>query len=89
MLGRMMVSALALTGVAYAQEAPDPVGTTPGCDPQPACATATPTSSTDRVVYEMAFFTQYNPQTALDMVRRIPGFSLDGGADRRGQYAGE
>lgn len=84
MLGRMMVSALALTGVAYAQEAPDPVGTTPGCDPQPACATATPTSSTDRVVYETGFFTQYNPQTALDMVRQIPGFSLDGGADRRG-----
>jgi len=74
MLFRTMASVLALTGVAYAQtgesEAP---------------ATPTPTSSSsDRVAYEAAFFAQYNPQTALDMVRQVPGFSLDGGADRRG-----
>ena len=78
MLGRMMVSALALTGVAYAQEAP------------PAAAPATservvPTStSADRVIYEAAQFAQFNPQTALDMVSQIPGFSLDGGEERRG-----
>ncbi|MEZ5972817.1 MAG: outer membrane beta-barrel protein [Hyphomonadaceae bacterium] len=78
MLGRMMVSALALTGVAYAQEAP------------PAAAPATservvPTStSADRVIYEAAQFAQFNPQTALDMVNQIPGFSLDGGENRRG-----
>jgi hypothetical protein len=74
----MMVSALALTGVAYAQEAP------------PAAAPATservvPTStSADRVIYEAAQFAQFNPQTALDMVSQIPGFSLDGGEERRG-----
>ncbi|ANP47375.1 outer membrane beta-barrel protein [Candidatus Viadribacter manganicus] len=84
MLGRMMVSALALSGVAYAQEAPAPATTAPGCEPQPTCSSLTPTSSSDRVVYDTGFFTQYNPQTALDMVRQIPGFSLDGGADRRG-----
>ena len=74
MLGRMMVSALALTGVAYA-EADTPAGT----------AAATPTNaSADRVSYDAAFFTQYNPSNALDMVRQTPGFSLDGGDDRRG-----
>jgi hypothetical protein len=74
MIGRMMASVLALTGVAYAQE------TT-----QPGEAPATPTtSSADRVVYDAAYFAQYNPQNALDMVRQVPGFSLDGGADRRG-----
>jgi hypothetical protein len=78
MLGRMMVSALALTGVAYAQETP----TTPAPTNE---ATVTPSTSTaDRVLYEAAQFAQYNPQTALDMVRQVPGFSLDGGEERRG-----
>ncbi|MBP6688780.1 MAG: TonB-dependent receptor plug domain-containing protein, partial [Hyphomonadaceae bacterium] len=78
MIGRMMVSALALTGVAYAQEAPP--------TPTPTSERAvTPTSSqADRVIYEAAQFAQFNPQTALDMVSQIPGFSLDGGEDRRG-----
>lgn len=78
MLGRMMVSALALTGVAYAQE------TNPAPAPTNEAAVTPSSSSADRVVYEPAQFTQYNPQTALDMVRQIPGFSLDGGEDRRG-----
>ncbi len=74
MLGRMMVSALALTGVAYA-EADTPAGT----------AATTPTNaSADRVSYDAAFFAQYNPSNALDMVRQTPGFTLDGGDDRRG-----
>jgi hypothetical protein len=78
MFGRMMVSALALTGVAYAQETPP--ATAPTNE-----AVVTPSSSTaDRLTYEAAAFGQYNPQTALDMVRQVPGFSLDGGADRRG-----
>ncbi len=37
-----------------------------------------------RVVYEAAFFQSFAPQTALDMVRRVPGFSLAEGAERRG-----
>ncbi|HYD87274.1 MAG TPA: outer membrane beta-barrel protein [Vitreimonas sp.] len=73
MLGRMMVSALALTGVAYAQTE------TPTNE-----AAATPISSGDRVTYEAAYFNQYNPSNALDMVRQTPGFTLDGGDDRRG-----
>ena len=31
-------------------------------------------------VYEGAFFAQYAPRTALDIVQRVPGFSLDLGA---------
>jgi len=84
MFGRMMVSALALTGVAYAQDGGAQVPASPDCTPQPACSTLTPTSSADRVAYDAAYFAQYNPQTALDMVRQVPGFSLDGGEDRRG-----
>lgn len=30
------------------------------------------------------FFSQYGPVTALDMVTRVPGFTIDEGADRRG-----
>jgi hypothetical protein len=74
MIGRMMVSALALTGVAYAETGPTP--------PTPP---TTPTeASTGRVAYDAAYFAQYSPRTALDMVRQTPGFSLDGGDDRRG-----
>jgi hypothetical protein len=75
----MMASALALTGAAYAQEAP-PAASSAECAPQPACATG----AAGRIAFDAAFFAQYNPQTALDMVRQTPGFSLDGGDDRRG-----
>ncbi|MBC7768518.1 MAG: outer membrane beta-barrel protein [Phycisphaerales bacterium] len=74
MLGRMMVSALALTGVAYAQT-----------ETPPNEAAVTPAAASgDRVSYDAAYFTQYNPSNALDMVRQTPGFTLDGGDDRRG-----
>lgn len=85
MLGRMMVSALALTGVAYAQtpSATEALATN-DCAPTPACAVTPPSSASERVAYDAAFFTQFSPQTALDMVRQTPGFALDGGDDRRG-----
>ncbi len=84
MLGRMMVSALALTGVAYAQTAPAEAPATTECTPTPTCAAITPLSSADRVIYDAAFFTQFNPQNAADMVRQTPGFTLSGGDGRRG-----
>ncbi|MBY0563764.1 MAG: hypothetical protein K2P58_06200 [Hyphomonadaceae bacterium] len=71
---RTMASVLALTGVAYADETP------PGSLP----TTPPPTSSQGRLSYDAAFFAQFSPQNALDMVRQTPGFSLDGGDDRRG-----
>lgn len=78
--GRMMASAIALTGAAYAQEttiaAADEADVTQRSDAA--------SSSSDRVVYEAAFFSQFSPQNAMDMVRQTPGFSLDGGDDRRG-----
>ncbi|MFL6727134.1 MAG: outer membrane beta-barrel protein [Sphingomicrobium sp.] len=36
-------------------------------------------------VYEAAFFAQYAPRTALDLVQRVPGFSLDLGATQTNQ----
>lgn len=46
----------------------------------------TPTAGVDRsgLSYEPAFFTAYNPQTARDMVSRVPGFSISGGGGGRG-----
>jgi outer membrane receptor for ferrienterochelin and colicin len=35
-------------------------------------------------VFEPAFFARYNPITAFDMVRQVPGFSLDNGDSLRG-----
>jgi hypothetical protein len=34
--------------------------------------------------YAQDFFNTFNPVTAEDMVRRVPGFTLDNGEDRRG-----
>lgn len=41
----------------------------------------------NRVVYEPAYFEAFAPQTALDMVRRVPGFAVSEGEERRG-FAG-
>jgi hypothetical protein len=38
----------------------------------------------DVLTYAPAFFTDFNPQTALDMVNRVPGFSVSGGGGGRG-----
>jgi len=57
--------------------------TTPGDQPSPAPAQGTRTTA-----YDAAFFAQYAPRTALDIARRVPGFSLDlGNSDTRG-FAG-
>jgi len=62
-------TALALIGAAQAQEAlPTP---------------STPADS-GGAVFDAAFFARFSPTNALDMVRRVPGFSLDNGEDRRG-----
>ncbi|MGJ8563153.1 MAG: TonB-dependent receptor plug domain-containing protein [Alphaproteobacteria bacterium] len=41
-------------------------------------------SSEAKRAFEPAYFTQYAPRTALDMIGRIPGFQLDGGDSKRG-----
>jgi hypothetical protein len=72
MLKRTLMTALALSGAAYAQ------------DTAPPAPTPVPAESNGRVVYDAAFFAQYSPSNANDMVRQTPGFTLDGGDGRRG-----
>src|SRR5687767_9264891 len=59
-------------------------GTAPGEQRAPTAA-----NLASRVMtYDAAFFGQFAPSTALDIVRRIPGFSLElGNSDTRG-FAG-
>lgn len=64
-------AALALAAPLAAQEAGTPA-------PAPTAATET---------YPRAFFDRFYPQTALDLLQRVPGFSLDTGAELRG-FAG-
>ena len=58
-------------------------------------AARTPTQGSRTEVYDAAFFAQYAPRTAYDIVQRIPGFTLDlgnsaasTGVDVRGFAAG-
>ncbi|MEZ5938328.1 MAG: TonB-dependent receptor [Hyphomonadaceae bacterium] len=55
-------------GAALAQEAPE----------TPALTDVAPRA------FEPGYFRQFNPVTVEDMVRRIPGFTIDDGEDRRG-----
>jgi hypothetical protein len=53
-----------------------------------ALAQQPPARSSRLVTYEPTFFSQYAPRTALDIVSRVPGFSVDSGnSDVRG-FAG-
>lgn len=55
--------------------------------PAPVSARAAATAVADTVVYEAAFFAGFSPQTAAEMIERVPGFTLSEGDDRRG-FAG-
>jgi hypothetical protein len=46
----------------------------PAGDDQPAAPSG---PATRRATYDLAFFTSFAPRTALDIVRRVPGFSLE------------
>lgn len=53
--------------------------------PALAATTEVSTGADGRLLYPVGYFAQYAPSTALDIVQRIPGFSLDSGdADVRG-----
>jgi hypothetical protein len=70
--------ALAVSSAASGQTA---TGDQPGASP--------PEARTGTASYDAAFFAQYAPRTALDIARRVPGFSLDlGDQDVRGFAAG-
>lgn len=54
-------------------------------DAPPPPAPATPPAAVE--TYPRAFFDRFYPQTALELLERVPGFSLDTGAELRG-FAG-
>lgn len=69
-MAALAVSVLALSGVAHGQTPQQP---------------ATPAAAPEGVqVFEPAFFARFNPITADDMVRQLPGFTLDEGEELRG-----
>ncbi|NTZ42350.1 TonB-dependent receptor [Altererythrobacter sp. SALINAS58] len=75
------ITAALFASAAHAQMTPP--GTQPPVDASPIAA---PTQRA--TAYEPEFFAPFAPSTALDMVRRVPGFSLEeGDADVRG-FAG-
>lgn len=80
-----LAALLAVTGIAHA-EAPETMSQPPVTEaPPPNIGEAgAPVAPGNAVSYAPSFFAQYTPQTALDMVRRVPGFSVDEGSDRRG-----
>lgn len=71
--------AMAQPGISYAEDKDEPAPTEAEAIADPATAELDGSllSSANRV-YTQADFTQYNPRTALDMVQRIPGFSVSG-----------
>ena len=73
---------------ASAQDAPPAPAPAPASGPEsgpaPAPATTAAPSSTALRSFDPAYFAQFAPRTALDMVRQIPGFSISEGEDRRG-----
>ncbi len=53
----------------------------------PAYGQDSPQSAASAQTFAAEYFAPFNPITAEDMIRRLPGFSLDAGDDRRG-FAG-
>ena len=51
---------------------------------QAAATTAQAAQTQGVIVYDRAFFDTYQPNSAFDLITRVPGFSFDGGADVRG-----
>jgi hypothetical protein len=52
-----------------------------------AAAQAAPAPVSSRVTYDAAYYAQFRPSTALDMIRETPGFTLEETTARRG-FAG-
>jgi outer membrane receptor protein involved in Fe transport len=52
-----------------------------------AAPAAAPAAQTGVISYPPAFFAEQHPGTALDMVGRLPGFSIDSGSGARGYEA--
>src|SRR4051812_37542920 len=61
------------------------LGNGAAAQPTATAAAQPPARASRTTVYEAAFFAQYAPRTALDIVQRVPGFSLDLGATQTQQ----
>jgi hypothetical protein len=80
--GAIGLAALAAS-LAPAALAQQPTGTTPAPDALVA-QDAKPASAEGVQTFDAAFFRQYNPVTAVDIVNRVPGFEIDDGEVLRG-----
>lgn len=82
-LKTVMATVLACAAVYFGGAVTKPaIGQEPGGGP---CADGVESCrSGGNVVYMPPFFSRYNPVTALDMVERVPGFSIDRGENVRG-----
>ena len=84
------ISALALTAAVVSMATPafaqDTNADSPSPSVQPAVDTTTlePTLQDGKQIYDAAAFARFAPQTANDMVRRIPGFSVTEVSEDRG-----
>ncbi len=73
-------------GTASAQaDPPPPAQDVPPPTPPSEAGPAQSASPAGRTVYDAAYFAQFSPSNALEIVRRVPGFTLDvGSQDVRG-----
>jgi outer membrane receptor for ferrienterochelin and colicins len=74
----LLIAALGQSGIAHAQSDVPPVPSAK------ANTDLTPQTQNGRQIYEAPQFARYAPQTALDMVRQIPGFSISEVSGDRG-----
>ena len=86
---RIMLS-VALSGAlafpASAQDAPDPdtAGSDGNEDIVAADRTTAPEPESTKNSFEPAYFAQFAPRSALDMLSRVPGFTISDGDNGRG-----
>lgn len=66
-----------VAGPAAGQAAPDPVAAVPAPSPAAAPATVTVDPATGARLYPAAWFAAFAPASALDAVKRLPGFSIE------------
>jgi hypothetical protein len=81
-----VLAAMLASAPAFAQ-APPPSGAVDAPDPEVFAEPVTAIPATATETYPRAFFDRFFPQTALEMLARVPGFALQRGAQLRG-FAG-
>ncbi len=78
----------AFTSSSYAQETPQPTAEDISTDIPRSNATnsaeISPALVDGKAIYPPTFFERFSPQTAIDMVEQIPGFSISDTSDDRG-----